>query len=102
MRTGRYAKDGCSAPLRRQARGWVGAARERPRTARPSGDPAYQRLIRNLSMKENLVPHGLMESKMKPCLIVLGTFFLTSSAIAEPAQCNATAELKNDHVIFHV
>jgi len=53
-------------------------------------------------MKENLVPHGLMESEMKPFLIVLGTLFLTSSAIAEPAQCNATAELKNDHVIFHV
>jgi hypothetical protein len=39
---------------------------------------------------------------MKHSLIVLGTLFLTTSAIAEPAQCNATAELKNDHVMFHV
>jgi hypothetical protein len=39
---------------------------------------------------------------MKPLWIVLGTLFLTPSAIAEPAQCHATAELKNDHVMFQV
>jgi hypothetical protein len=39
---------------------------------------------------------------MKPLWIVLGTLFLTTSAPAEPAQCRATAELKNDHVMFQV
>ena len=40
---------------------------------------------------------------MKPLLIILGgLFLLTSSAVAEPAKCTATAEVTNGHAIFHV
>ena len=40
---------------------------------------------------------------MKPLLIFLGgLFLLTSSAVAEPAKCTATAEVTNGHAIFHV
>jgi hypothetical protein len=39
---------------------------------------------------------------MKSLLIILGALFVTSSAIAQPAKCTATAEVTNGHVIFHV
>ena len=39
---------------------------------------------------------------MKHLWIVLGTLLLSPSALAAPAQCHATAELKNDHIILHV
>ena len=39
---------------------------------------------------------------MKSLIIVSGALFLTSSAVAEPAKCTATAEVTNGHAIFHV
>ena len=39
---------------------------------------------------------------MKSLLITSAALFLTSSAMAEPAKCTATAEVTNGHVIFHV
>ena len=42
------------------------------------------------------------EQKMKPFLIVVGGLLLTTSAMAEPAKCTATAEVTNGHAIFHV
>jgi hypothetical protein len=43
-----------------------------------------------------------MESKNETALDRLGRLLLTSSAMAEPAKCTATAEATNGHVIFHV
>jgi hypothetical protein len=39
---------------------------------------------------------------MKSLLITSAALLLTSSAMAEPAKCTATAEVTNGHVIFNV